>query len=266
MYTCANLDNNPGTIVTVVVLSRLVYRKGIDLLTAIVPRICAAYPKVKFLIAGDGPKRVDLEQTRDEHLLHSRVELIGAVASEEARNVMVRGQIFLNTSLTEAFCMAILEAASCGLLVVSTKVGGIPEVLPPDMLILCEPDEDHLAKTLSHVIEAISRGEIDTSSFHQRISQMYSWSDVAARTEAVYLCSNSSIDRDTSLLARMGEYYGCGEMFGKIACFLVALDYIFLVLLEWLQPAKDIDSAPDFHYDSTSYGKLLETVLANNHC
>lgn len=32
------------------------------------------------------------------------------------------------SSLTEAFCMAILEAASCGLLTVSTRVGGVPEV------------------------------------------------------------------------------------------------------------------------------------------
>ena len=47
---------------------------------------------------------------------------------------MCRGHIFLNTSLTEAFCIAILEAASCGLLCVSTNVGGIPEVLPPDMI------------------------------------------------------------------------------------------------------------------------------------
>jgi phosphatidylinositol glycan class A protein len=44
--------------------------------------------------------------------------------------------------LTEAFCIAIVEAASCGLLVVSTKVGGIPEVLPREMIIFSNPDED----------------------------------------------------------------------------------------------------------------------------
>lgn len=31
--------------------------------------------------------------------------------------------------------MAILEAAACGLLVVSTNVGGVPEVLPEDMMV-----------------------------------------------------------------------------------------------------------------------------------
>ena len=44
------------------------------------------------------------------------------------RDVLVRGHIFLNCSLTESFCIAILEAACCGLFVVSTRVGGVPEV------------------------------------------------------------------------------------------------------------------------------------------
>lgn len=38
------------------------------------------------------------------------------------------GLIPYGSSLTEAFCIAILEAASCGLLTVSTRVGGVPEV------------------------------------------------------------------------------------------------------------------------------------------
>lgn len=38
------------------------------------------------------------------------------------------------SSLTEAFCIAILEAASCGLLTVSTRVGGVPEVGTTDFL------------------------------------------------------------------------------------------------------------------------------------
>lgn len=43
-------------------------------------------------------------------------------------DMQLQGHIFVNASLTEAFCMAIVEAASVGLLVVSTRVGGVPEV------------------------------------------------------------------------------------------------------------------------------------------
>lgn len=46
---------------------------------------------------------------------HSRVRLLGALEHKDVRRVLVQGHIFLNTSLTEAFCMAIVEGASCGL-------------------------------------------------------------------------------------------------------------------------------------------------------
>ena len=51
----------PGCI-TVVALSRLVYRKGIDLLAAVLPELCGRHPNLRFLIGGDGPKRCLLEQ------------------------------------------------------------------------------------------------------------------------------------------------------------------------------------------------------------
>jgi len=46
--------------------------------------------------------------------------------------------------LTESFCIAILEAACCGLMVVSTDVGGVPEVLPPHMALLAKPKVEDL--------------------------------------------------------------------------------------------------------------------------
>jgi phosphatidylinositol glycan class A protein len=76
---------------------------------------------------GDGPKHVRLEEMREKHSLQDRVEMLGAVPHSRVRSVLVTGHIFLNSSLTEAFCIAILEAASCGLLTVSTRVGGVPE-------------------------------------------------------------------------------------------------------------------------------------------
>ncbi len=65
---------------------------------------------------------------------------------------LVVAHIFLNCSLTEAFCLAVVEAASCGLLVVSTNVGGIPETLPPDMLLLTSPTAHNLVDSISHAL------------------------------------------------------------------------------------------------------------------
>jgi phosphatidylinositol glycan class A protein len=61
---------------------------------------------------------------------------------------MIRGDIYLHPSLTEAFGTVIVEAASCGLYVVATAVGGVPEVLPPHMTIFAKPEEDGIISRL----------------------------------------------------------------------------------------------------------------------
>lgn len=144
--------------------------------------------------------------------------------------------------------MAIVEAASCGLLVVSTKVGGVPEVLPDEMLRLAIPDDKHLTKVLSEAISDVKEKRIDTSSFHGKVAKMYSWHDVAERTERIYQSSHELLEskEETTLFVRMQEYYGCGKVFGKISCMLLAIDFLLFTFLEWLIPKRSIDICPDF--------------------
>lgn len=87
--------------ITIVVASRLVYRKGTDLLIKVIPTICKEFPEIDFLIgmstfsvilidgliAGDGNKRIDLEQMREQHVLQDRVTLLGAIRHSEVRDV-----------------------------------------------------------------------------------------------------------------------------------------------------------------------------------
>ncbi|CAG8553747.1 1457_t:CDS:2 [Diversispora eburnea] len=222
--------------VTIVVASRMVYRKGIDLLVAIIPRICQTNPRVRFII--DGPKKIELEQMREKYLLHDRVELLGPI--------LTKGQIFLNTSLTEAFCMGIVEAACCGLLVVSTKVGGVPEVLPRHMIIFASPEEDDLINAVMRAIEMIGLEEVSPIKLHDEIKEMYSWVNVAERTERVY---NKIWGLKTPpLLERLRLYYGCGIWAGKIFCIVMALDYLLWRFLEWIFPEENIEIAPSFPY------------------
>lgn len=94
------------------------------------------------LLGGDGPKMIDLLQMREKYLLQDRIELLGSVRHSDVRDVLVQGSIFMNTSLTESFGIAIVEAACAGLYVVSTRVGGVPEILPEDMISFANPEED----------------------------------------------------------------------------------------------------------------------------
>jgi len=228
-------------ILTVVVLCRLVYRKGIDLLIDVIPDICAQHPKVNFLIAGEGPKKVELEQMRERHRLHDRVKMIGAVPAESVRSVLIQGQIFLNTSLTEAFCMAIVEAAACGLYVVSTSVGGIPEVLPDHMIALAPASPDGLIKALNTTIRNLQQKLIDTSNFHTEVASMYSWSDVTARTDSVYQSLHTcKLHTDTPLIERLRRVWGCGFLAGKFLCIVLVWNHFFLLALQYFYPTCEL--------------------------
>ena len=110
--------------------------------------------------------------------------MLGSVPHDKVRYVLNRGHIFLNTSLTETFCMSNLEAAACGLLVVSTNVGGIPEVLPEGMAYLAKPDAASLTQELFRAIKDYDK--VQSQELHQFVKNTYSWRYVAERTELVY--------------------------------------------------------------------------------
>ncbi|MCJ1280081.1 hypothetical protein MMC21_007906 [Puttea exsequens] len=253
----------PHDIITIVVISRLFYNKGTDLLIAAIPRILAADPHVRFIVAGSGPKAIDLEQMLERRVLQDRVELLGPVRHEEVRDVMVRGHIYLHPSLTEAFGTVIVEAASCGLYVVCTRVGGIPEVLPPHMTVFAKPEEDDLVAATGTAISRLRANSIRTEGFHEQVRKMYSWTNVAERTERVYDGITGAVSEEEfygdvsgggwsgargragvqsfALIDRLKRYYGCGIWAGKLFCLCVVIDYLIFMLLEMLFPRANID-------------------------
>jgi len=231
---------------TVVVMSRLVYRKGIDLLAAVLPELCQRHPTTRFLIGGDGPKRAVLETAVHDADIADRVTLLGAVPHERVRDLLVRGQVFLNCSLTEAFCMALVEAAAAGLLVVSTRVGGVPEVLPDDMLILAEPSPAGVIDAMDEALKRSTvRGTDEASRQHAAVTKMYSWPAIALRTERVYKAVMHT-QRDDSMAARLKRFHLSGKWFGKICCSIVAVDWLYWKFLEWWRPAARVVHVPDF--------------------
>lgn len=62
----------PEGTVNIVVMMRLVWRKGVHLLVHLIPEVCRRFPYVHFIVGGDGPKRAALEEMRDRHQLQAR--------------------------------------------------------------------------------------------------------------------------------------------------------------------------------------------------
>ncbi|KAI9347033.1 hypothetical protein BDR26DRAFT_911165 [Obelidium mucronatum] len=233
--------------ITIVVISRLVYRKGTDLLVSVIPTICERFPQVEFLIGGDGAKRVEVEQMREKYMLQDRVKVLGAVKHENVREVLLQGHIFLNTSLTEAFCIAIVEAACCGLLVVSTKVGGIPEVLPDHMIVFAEPDQDDLVNSVQIAIERIRTNPPDPFVLHNEVRSMYSWENVAERTERVY--ERVINTEPVELPERLHNYLRVGVWAGPYSVMIIAVSHLLYCFLEWFVPREQIEVAEDYEME-----------------
>lgn len=239
-------SGNPDRI-NIVYVSRLAYRKGVDLLIGIIPQILAQFENVHFIIGGDGEGMVNLQKLVEKHNLAERVELLGSLKHEQVRDVLCRGHIFLNTSLTESFCIAILEAACCGLLVVSTDVGGVPEVLPPNMAYLAKPDEKSIIRQLGKAIRNVK--DVPTETFYSQVASIYSWRQVAERTERVYdYVSNKPT---ANLLSRVKSAAAWGPNVGVWALVYTVIECFVLFLTELLYPAADIDI--QHHFDKETY-------------
>ncbi|KAK3110374.1 Phosphatidylinositol N-acetylglucosaminyltransferase GPI3 subunit [Teratosphaeriaceae sp. CCFEE 6253] len=279
----------PGDPITIVVISRLFYNKGTDLLISALPILLRTHPTLRFIIAGSGPQAIDLEQTLDslpQQLVYTasgqpRVVLIGGIRHEEVRDVMVRGHLLLSTSLTEAFGTVLVEAASCGLMVVATRVGGVPEVLPSNMTVFVLPEVEDIVRGIGEAVGLLTTKAVRREKFHDLVRNMYSWSDIARRTERVYdLVTGSPSSTSPSsaaaaaaakgqggydeayaeewahygqpsqtqqvqsaaLIDRLKRYYGCGIWAGKLFVIVVVVDYLIYCLLEVVYPREGIDA------------------------
>lgn len=230
--------------ITVVVVSRLAYRKGVDLLVGIVPAICKANDKVDFVVAGDGPKRLALQEMVEAERLQERVKFLGAIPHASVRDVLVQGDVFLNCSLTESFCIAILEASCAGLQVVSTNVGGIPEVLD-EGVILADPNVPDMASALQTAIAQHCQAAAsprDPWPRHLRLKERYAWRTVAKQTVQVYHFVKEQPRK--TFLERLHCYHrvGGGGLTGLVVAWLAVTLELYARLVAWLQPRDQIET------------------------
>nr|KAF6436182.1 phosphatidylinositol glycan anchor biosynthesis class A [Rousettus aegyptiacus] len=141
--------------------------------------------------------------------------------------------------------MAIVEAASCGLQVVSTRVGGIPEVLPENLIILCEPSVKSLCEGLEKAISQLKSGTLPApENVHNIVKTFYTWRNVAERTEKVYdrVAGEAVLPMDRRLDRLISH---CGPVTGCIFALLAVFNFLFLMFLRWMTPDSFIDVAMD---------------------
>lgn len=121
------------------------------------PRVVAACREggARIAIVGDGPYRAAIERRIREDGLEDSISLLGRLPPERIACWMNAADCLCLPSHHEGIPNVILEALSCGLPVVATRVGGIPEVLGPAGGLLVEPrDPDSLAEGIRRALGA----------------------------------------------------------------------------------------------------------------
>ena len=116
-------------------VGRLVDKKAPHVTIAAFAHVAAAYPDAVLHVVGEGPLRERCESTIQTHGLQGAVQLHGARPAKFVADLMNSSSIFVQHSVTsasgdtEGLPVAILEAMTAGLAVVSTRHAGIPEAV-----------------------------------------------------------------------------------------------------------------------------------------
>lgn len=103
--------------------------KNFEALIDMMPAIIAKHPDAKMLIIGEGPQRTALEDKINEMGLEESVMLTGQVEKKLLFTYLKIADVFVSSSLFEGFSYSILEAASLGVPIVATQVGGNRELI-----------------------------------------------------------------------------------------------------------------------------------------
>lgn len=166
----------------------LIERKGTRDLIAAMTYIRQKSPGYRLVIVGEGPQRSTLENLASKLRLTDWVSFVGAQSQDQVRQWMQRARLVVLPSLEEAFGIVLLEALACGTPCVGTQVGGIPEIISPEVGCLVPPaNPEALADAIDSILEREEVWQTMSQSARRRVEECgFTWSQVAARLVQVY--------------------------------------------------------------------------------
>jgi glycosyltransferase involved in cell wall biosynthesis len=146
--TSNHLDNQ-----TILCLARLdIAHKGQDILLKAMPKVISKVPKAKLWLAGTGKDASKLRNLTEKLKITGNVEFKGAVTDPAKSEYLRNCRVLCVTPRTESFGVVYLEAMANGLPIVTTRVGGIPEVVQDSALLVPPNDPSDVADALIEIL------------------------------------------------------------------------------------------------------------------
>ncbi len=116
----------PGALVLGVV-AQLIQRKGHHLLLDAMPEVLAAFPGTQVLLFGKGPLEAELRTAIERRGLSGVVRLAGF--RDDLTRILPCLDLVVHPALMEGLGVSLLQAASAGVPIIASRVGGIPEAV-----------------------------------------------------------------------------------------------------------------------------------------
>jgi len=156
-------------------------RKGFDLLESAFARV--RRPEWVLTVVGriSDEKRLQLEAR-----FGSAVRIVGIVDESDLEREYASADVFAMPSRYEGFGMPYIEAMRYSVPVIGTRVGGIPEIVPPDTGLLISPDDEQQLCEAIQRLGASPETRAALGSAGQNWSRRFHWDRIVDQLEAHY--------------------------------------------------------------------------------
>lgn len=139
--------------IRLVIACRQEPRKGTSIVIESLPGILENFPDAFLDVAGDGSLLDELKRQAVASGCSDRIKFHGKVGQSEVIDLLKKAHVFCYpTSASEGFPKVVLEALSCGLPVVTSRVSVLPQLITPDRgVALEEPNASDVAEAVSEI-------------------------------------------------------------------------------------------------------------------
>lgn len=152
----------------------------------------------RLIVVGDGEERASLTQLAAELGVAERVDFTGALPRETVATYLHAADVFVFPTMhPEAAPLVLPEAMGCGLPVVASRVGAIPEVVNRDGengMLVPPRDAGSLAAALRTLIDEPERRRAIGEAARRRVLDEFTLERMTERTLAVYEIACDAFD------------------------------------------------------------------------